>query len=379
MLRDGRRAACRRRGHGRRRRAARRLGAGTLKTLIHVHGHMAAVLGGLSVALWGIAWWRRAPRELRAGLTALCVGVAVQGTVGLVQYHRALPATIVWIHASLGAVLWLALMWCWLGAGRPAPARAAAAQDEASRLTLPPACSSRMMTSRQRAALRLASRRLHLEHPLDLLYQRLDVAARRDAVDRRNLGPCSPSAWRRHQLRRPRRAQGRCCATSSARRRRAATSPTSRCRTSPGGFAPRTPGRRAQRGRADQAGEATLFNVVPAEPERAALKPPATACRSAGRAPATITAVSTARQAMPGRPPARADQDRRRGRRGPGLRRRGCRRCARHSRSSSSSTGSAAADATATPRARCMTCWPAGGPADLRPRRRRPLHREAVR
>jgi FkbM family methyltransferase len=45
-----------------------------------------------------------------------------------------------------------------------------------------------MMTSRQRAALRLATRRLHLEAPLDLIYQRFDVAARRDAIDRRNLG-----------------------------------------------------------------------------------------------------------------------------------------------------------------------------------------------
>jgi hypothetical protein len=45
-----------------------------------------------------------------------------------VQYHNALPATVVWVHASLGAVLWLSLVWCWLGAGVPAVARAAAAQ-----------------------------------------------------------------------------------------------------------------------------------------------------------------------------------------------------------------------------------------------------------
>jgi hypothetical protein len=46
--------------------------------------------------------------------------------VGLVQYHNALPATVVWVHASLGAVLWLTLTWCWLGAGRPVPAPATA-------------------------------------------------------------------------------------------------------------------------------------------------------------------------------------------------------------------------------------------------------------
>jgi cytochrome c oxidase assembly protein subunit 15 len=103
-------------------------GAGTLKDVIHIHGHMAAALGFLAVALWGVAVWRRAGRDLLAPLTVLCAGVAVQGIVGLVQYHNALPASVVWVHASLGAVLWLSLTWCWLGAGRPAPARAAAAQ-----------------------------------------------------------------------------------------------------------------------------------------------------------------------------------------------------------------------------------------------------------
>src|SRR3954452_4373494 len=46
---------------------------------------------------------------------------------------------------------------------------------------------STMMTSRQRAALRVASRRLRLEVPLDRLYQRLDVTARRGGIDRPNL------------------------------------------------------------------------------------------------------------------------------------------------------------------------------------------------
>jgi cytochrome c oxidase assembly protein subunit 15 len=112
-------------------------GAGTLKDVIHIHGHMAAVLGFLSIALWGVAWWRKANGSLRAALTALCVGIGLQGVVGLVQYHNALPAAVVWVHASLGALLWLLLMWCWLGAGRPAPERAVAAQRaEAARAAM---------------------------------------------------------------------------------------------------------------------------------------------------------------------------------------------------------------------------------------------------
>src|SRR3954468_6741064 len=112
-------------------------GAGTLKSMIHVHGHMAAALGFLAIALWAAAWWRKANRELRVALTALCVGIAIQGVVGLIQYHEALPATIVWIHASLGALLWLSLTWCWLGSGRPAPEHAVAAQRaEAARAAM---------------------------------------------------------------------------------------------------------------------------------------------------------------------------------------------------------------------------------------------------
>ena len=46
--------------------------------------------------------------------------MAVQGVVGLVQYHNALPSELVWVHASLAAVLWLALVFAVLSAGRGA-------------------------------------------------------------------------------------------------------------------------------------------------------------------------------------------------------------------------------------------------------------------
>jgi FkbM family methyltransferase len=44
-----------------------------------------------------------------------------------------------------------------------------------------------MLNSRSRAALREAARRLHVEASLDRIYRRLDVLARRDALDRRSL------------------------------------------------------------------------------------------------------------------------------------------------------------------------------------------------
>jgi cytochrome c oxidase assembly protein subunit 15 len=95
-------------------------GAGTLKTLIHLHGHMATAMGVAAVALWSFARARGVRGTLMALLTAVCLLIAAQGIVGLIQYHNALPAGVVWVHASLPAVLWVMLVWSWLAA---APAR----------------------------------------------------------------------------------------------------------------------------------------------------------------------------------------------------------------------------------------------------------------
>jgi cytochrome c oxidase assembly protein subunit 15 len=108
-------------------------GTHTLRSLIHLHGHSATVMGLAAVALWFYARHRGAGGPLMRALTTVCVLIAAQGTLGLIQYHTALPAEIVWVHASLAAVLWLALIFSWLAAGRPvrdpvaAPAARAAA------------------------------------------------------------------------------------------------------------------------------------------------------------------------------------------------------------------------------------------------------------
>jgi heme a synthase len=99
-------------------------GASTLRTLIHLHGHMATAMGIVAVALWAFAWRRGAGPVLMRALTGVCVLIAVQGIVGLVQYHNALPAEWVWVHASLPAVLWTVLVWAWMAAGSPAPVAA---------------------------------------------------------------------------------------------------------------------------------------------------------------------------------------------------------------------------------------------------------------
>jgi heme a synthase len=97
-------------------------GVHTLDRLIKVHGHMAAALGFAALVVWGLAYWRGSRGTLLRALSVVCLLLAAQGIVGLVQYYNALPAEVVWIHASLPAVMWVALVWGWLAAA-PAPAR----------------------------------------------------------------------------------------------------------------------------------------------------------------------------------------------------------------------------------------------------------------
>ena len=101
-------------------------GAGTLKSLILLHGHMATAMGIVALLLWGVARHRRAGAAVMWTLTGVCLLLAAQGIVGLIQYHNALPAELVWVHASLPAVLWTVLVWSWVAAGSPAGADAPA-------------------------------------------------------------------------------------------------------------------------------------------------------------------------------------------------------------------------------------------------------------
>ena len=96
-----------------------RLNSIAVETMIKIHGHAAAVFGGAAVAVWLYAKLRGgATPPLMRALTGVAVGVAVLGALGLIQYHNALPAAIVWAHVSTAAVLWIALVFSWLAAGR---------------------------------------------------------------------------------------------------------------------------------------------------------------------------------------------------------------------------------------------------------------------
>jgi cytochrome c oxidase assembly protein subunit 15 len=96
-----------------------RMTAVALTTMIKIHGHTATWMAIASIALWVYARRVGATKALRGALTAVCGLLAVQGAIGLAQYHAALPAELVWAHASLAAVLWVAFCFSWMAAGRP--------------------------------------------------------------------------------------------------------------------------------------------------------------------------------------------------------------------------------------------------------------------
>src|SRR4051794_35795881 len=97
-------------------------GAGTLNWTIHQHGRIATVLGLAVVAVYVWLRRRKATAEVLRPVAVTAVLLAVQGTVGGIQYALHLPSEIVWVHVGLATLTWLALLWSTAAAGRPAPA-----------------------------------------------------------------------------------------------------------------------------------------------------------------------------------------------------------------------------------------------------------------
>src|SRR5215210_6982803 len=71
-------------------------GLGTLDWAIHQHGRIATVLGLAVVAVYVLLRRRRAAADVLRPVAITAVLVAVQGTVGGIQYALEVPAEIVW-------------------------------------------------------------------------------------------------------------------------------------------------------------------------------------------------------------------------------------------------------------------------------------------
>jgi cytochrome c oxidase assembly protein subunit 15 len=112
-------------------------GADTVSWLINRHGVLATALGLLAVGCWVLARRRGADRHLVHRLTRVCVLMALQGALGVVQFQLELPAELVWVHVALATLLWVGIVLAAVQAGSPRrraePASAAPAPAPAAR------------------------------------------------------------------------------------------------------------------------------------------------------------------------------------------------------------------------------------------------------
>jgi cytochrome c oxidase assembly protein subunit 15 len=96
-------------------------GARTLSWTVHVHGAIAFAFGIAAVMVWVMLERRQAEPMLRRAVSWLCVLVAGQGVVGMVQYETHLPSELVWVHVAGATLTWLCVLWGVAAAGRLEP------------------------------------------------------------------------------------------------------------------------------------------------------------------------------------------------------------------------------------------------------------------
>jgi heme a synthase len=106
-------------------------GADTLTWLVNRHGWFATALGLLAIATWWLARRRGADRHLQTRLTRICLLMALQGVIGIVQYRLKLPAEVVWVHVATATLLWVGIVLAAMQVGSPLRAPAARTAETA--------------------------------------------------------------------------------------------------------------------------------------------------------------------------------------------------------------------------------------------------------
>jgi cytochrome c oxidase assembly protein subunit 15 len=107
-------------------------GADTVGWLIDRHGALATLLGLLAVGCWWLARRRGADPALVKRLTRICLLMAAQGALGIVQFQLELPAELVWVHVALATLLWVGIVLAAVQAGSPLAAAAPRARAPAA-------------------------------------------------------------------------------------------------------------------------------------------------------------------------------------------------------------------------------------------------------
>jgi cytochrome c oxidase assembly protein subunit 15 len=52
-------------------------------------------------------------------LTRICLLMALQGVIGIVQYRLKLPAEVVWVHVAIATLLWVGIVLAAVQSGSP--------------------------------------------------------------------------------------------------------------------------------------------------------------------------------------------------------------------------------------------------------------------
>jgi cytochrome c oxidase assembly protein subunit 15 len=71
------------------------------------------------VAVWFAARRRGADAALVHRLARVCLLMAAQGALGIVQYQLEVPAEMVWVHVALATLLWVGIVLAAVQAGSP--------------------------------------------------------------------------------------------------------------------------------------------------------------------------------------------------------------------------------------------------------------------
>jgi cytochrome c oxidase assembly protein subunit 15 len=93
----------------------------TLSWAIERHSTTGTVLGLLAVTVWFLVRRRDGEPLIRRATTTVCVLMACQGAVGIIQWQLALPPELVWLHVVLATCTWIAILTAACAGGRIRP------------------------------------------------------------------------------------------------------------------------------------------------------------------------------------------------------------------------------------------------------------------
>jgi cytochrome c oxidase assembly protein subunit 15 len=124
----------------------------TLQDVTQMHADIGWFLGALMIALViGMRYGGAPARVVRLGWIVLA-GLAVEGTLGYIQYVAHLPAGLVWVHVATSVLLWILVLRLLLATRERLPMRPSTADPGAQRDQAALSPASRAAANSQKAS-----------------------------------------------------------------------------------------------------------------------------------------------------------------------------------------------------------------------------------